>query len=223
MDAYALLTETLGFDEDIYTEFKEYEAMADKHNYIRNFDAGSGIQDTAKTLAVYSAFTEGLALFSSFAMLLNFQRFGKMKNMGVVVEWSIKDETKHVEGMLKTFRTLMAENPHLWTDEFKKTLYQTAREMVEMEDAFIDLSFEMGGVEGLTAEDMKLYIRYICDRRLLQLGLKTNYGVKDNPLPWIDELLGSVVHTNFFEARSTEYSKGSVKGDFTELDFPKLS
>ena len=223
MDAYALLTETLGFDDEIYTEFKEYEAMAEKHNFVRNFEPTNSVQDIAMTLAIYSAFTEGLALFSSFAMLLNFQRFKKMKNMGIVVEWSIKDETKHVEGMLKVFRTLMAENPHLWTDDFQKTFYDTAREMVEMEDAFIDLAFEMGGIEGLTCDDMKKYIRYICDRRLLQLGLKTNYGVKDNPLPWIDELLGTVVHTNFFEARSTEYSKGGVKGSFQTLDFPKVN
>jgi len=223
MDAYSLLTDTLGFSEDIYSEFRQYEVMASKHDYIERFDPSkySGVEEVAKTIAVYSGFTEGLQLFSSFAMLLNFQRFGKMKNMGVVVEWSIKDETKHIEGMTKVFRTMIAENPEVWTDEFKLHLYTIARNMVELEDNFIDMAFEKGGIEGLTPEEMKDYIRYIADRRLMQLGLKANWFV-DNPLPWIDQLLSSVVHTNFFEARSTEYTKGGVKGDFSLLQFPKI-
>ncbi len=223
IDAYSLLTDTLGFSEDIYSEFKDYPVMANKHDYIKRFNPNVwSPKDVAKTLAVYSGFTEGLQLFSSFAMLLNFQRFGKMKNMGVVVEWSIKDETKHIEGMTTVFRTLIAENPKLWTDDFKLELYEIAREMVELEDAFIDMCFSKGSIEGITSSEMKQYIRYIADRRLMQLGLKANWQVESNPLPWIDELLGSVVHTNFFEARSTEYSKGGVKGDFKTLTFPKI-
>jgi len=223
IDAYSLLTDTLGFSEDIYSEFRDYPVMARKHDYIGKFNPSKWHPtDVAKTLAVYSGFTEGLQLFSSFAMLLNFQRFGKMKNMGVVVEWSIKDETKHIEGMTTVFRTLIKENPKLWTDDFKLELYTIAREMVELEDAFIDMCFSKGSIEGITSSEMKQYIRYIADRRLMQLGLKANWEVESNPLPWIDELLGSVVHTNFFEARSTEYSKGGVKGDFKTLTFPKI-
>ncbi len=127
-------------------------------------------------------------------------------------EISVTGNTLHVEGMLKVFRTLVEENPKVWTDEFKKEIYEIAREMVKMEDAFIDLCFENGGVEGLTPEEVKKYIRYIADRRLLQLGLKTNWKVKDNPLPWLDWVLGGVEHQNFFEGRSTEYSKGTVEG-----------
>ncbi len=223
IDAYSLLTDTLGFSEDIYSEFKDYPVMSNKHDYIGRFNPDKySPQEVAKTVAVYSGFTEGLHLFSSFAMLLNFQRFGKMKNMGVVVEWSIKDETKHIEGMTQVFRTLIQENPELWTDDFKLELYVIARDMVQLEDDFIDLAFDQGGIQGLTKEEMKQYIRYIADRRLMQLGLKANWKIETNPLPWIDELLGSVVHTNFFEARSTEYSKGGVKGDFSSLDFPKI-
>ena len=84
--------------------------------------------------------------------------------------------------------------------------------MVELEDKFIDLAFGMGGIRGLSADEVKKYIRYIADRRLLQLSLKPNYKVKDNPLGWLDWVLNGVEHANFFENRATEYNKGTLTG-----------
>jgi ribonucleoside-diphosphate reductase beta chain len=135
-----------------------------------------------------------------------------MKGMCQIVTWSIRDETHHVEGMIKLFHQLIKENPEVWTEKFKADIYQTARDMVDLEDRFIDLAFNMGGIRGLKAEDVKKYIRYIADRRLLQLSLKPNYKVKDNPLSWLDWVINGVEHTNFFENRATEYSKGSMTG-----------
>lgn len=233
MDAYALLLDTVGIPELEYQAFFKYKELADKHSYIEevlepvldeekvdiesrttwNEESELGAKRRiAKSLAVYSAFTEGLQLFSSFAILLNFQRFNKMKGMGQIVTWSIRDESLHVEYMIKLFRTYVKENRKIWTDDFKKELYDICRTMVELEDAFIDFAFEMGGIEGLTSDEVKTYIRYIADRRLLQLGLKTNYGVKKNPLPWLESLLGNTEHANFFETRSTEYSKALIEG-----------
>ena len=88
--------------------------------------------------------------------------------------------------------------------------------MVELEDKFIDLAFSMGGIRGLKADEVKQYIRYIADRRLLQLSLKPNYGVKENPLSWLDWVLNGVEHANFFENRATEYNKGTVTGSLWE-------
>jgi ribonucleoside-diphosphate reductase beta chain len=172
----------------------------------------SKIEKLALDLAVFSAFGEGMQLFSSFAILLSFKRRNLMKGMSTIIEWSLRDETHHVESMIKLFHTLIKENPKVWTDELKKDIYDTAREMVELEDRFIDLAFEMGPVAGITAEETKQYIRFIADRRLLQLGLKPNYGQKDNPFEWLDEMMAAVTHTNFFEGRATEYSKGGVVG-----------
>lgn len=224
--AYSLLLDTVGMPETEYQAFADYEEMASKHDYVELFDPSNcnSIHTTeernreiARTLAVYSAFTEGLQLFSSFAILLNFQRFGKMKGMGQIVTWSIRDESLHVESMIKLFRTFIEENPSIWTDDFKKELYDICREMVTLEDRFIDLVFEQGGVEGLEPEEVKEYIRYIADRRLLQLGLKPNYGVKDNPLPWLEEILNGVEHANFFETRATEYSKAALSGSWSNV------
>jgi len=210
--SYSLLNDTIGLPDNEYKAFQEYKAMADKHDYLFN-NKGEGVEGLARELAVFSAFGEGLQLFASFIMLLNFQRFGKMKGMCQIVTWSIRDESHHVENMIKLFHSLIDENKHIWNDDFKKTLYDICRDMVMLEDKFIDLAFEQGGVEGLEPDQVKQYIRHIADRRLLQLGLKPNFAVKDNPLPWLDWILNGVEHTNFFENRATEYSKGSMTGD----------
>ena len=210
--AYSLLNDTIGTPElTNYKTFQEYKEMANKHKYLF-LDKGKGLEGLARDIACFSAFGEGLQLFASFVMLLNFQRYGRMKGMCQIVTWSIRDETHHVESMIKLFKTLVKENPKIWTEKFKKSIYQTARDMVELEDKFIDLAFEMGGIRGLKAEEVKEYIRYIADRRLLQLSLKPNYGVKHNPLGWLDWVLNGVEHANFFENRATEYNKGTVTG-----------
>jgi ribonucleoside-diphosphate reductase beta chain len=217
--AYSLLLDTVGMPEAEYKAFAEYEAMADKHEYIDNVKVTKGDKRSiAKALAVYSGFTEGLQLFSSFIVLLNFPRFGKMKGMGQIITYSIRDESLHVEAMTKLFREFIKENIEIWTDDFKKEIYQACRDMVELEDRFLDLVFEMGDIEGLTKEEVLQYIRYIADRRLLQLGLKPNYGVKDNPLLWLDDVLG-VEHQNFFEGRATAYMKAGLRGDVDKVMF----
>lgn len=215
MAAYAYLLDTVGMPEVEYSAFNKYAAMKEKMEYLSQFNMDNP-REIAKSLAVFSAFTEGLQLFASFAMLMNFPRFNKMKGMGQIVTWSIRDESLHVESMIKLFRTFIAENIEIWDDEFKKEIYDICRAMVEHEDAFIDLAFEMGGVEGMSADDIKQYIRFIADRRLLQLGLKPNYGVKENPLVWLDEILNAPEFANFFEQRVTEYSRAVTKGSWDD-------
>jgi ribonucleoside-diphosphate reductase beta chain len=229
--AYSLLLDTVGMPEVEYKAFAEYEAMADKHEYINAVElpekaaTSSKVGDRraiAKALAIYSGFTEGLQLFSSFIILLNFPRFGKMKGMGQIITYSIRDESLHVEAMTKLFREFIQENIDIWTDPFKKEIYKACRQMVDLEDRFLDLVFEQGDITGLTKEEMKQYIRYIADRRLLQLGLKPNYGVKDNPLNWLDDVLG-VEHQNFFEGRATTYMKAGLRGDVGKVRFASVA
>ena len=221
--AYSLLLDTVGMPEVEYKAFAEYEAMADKHEYINAVKVSKGDRKSiAKALAIYSGFTEGLQLFSSFIILLNFPRFGKMKGMGQIITYSIRDESMHVEAMTKLFREFIQENIQLWTDDFKAEIYQACRDMVELEDRFLDLVFEQGDIPGLTKGEMQKYIRYIADRRLLQLGLKTNYNVKDNPLNWLDDVLG-VEHQNFFEGRATTYMKAGLRGDVGKVSFGKVA
>jgi len=216
--AYSHLIETLGMPDTTYSEFLAYQEMKDKHDYVLDLSTQSGDRATTAThIAVFSAFTEGMQLFSSFIMLLNFPRHGKMKGMGQIITWSIVDETQHAESMIKLFRTYIEENKDIWNDDLKSRIYSIAEKMVELEDNFIDLAFKMGKMEGLSAEDVKLYIRYIADRRLISLGLKGIFKVKKNPLPWVEEMINAPTHTNFFENRATDYAKGALSGDWVDV------
>jgi len=216
--AYSHLIETLGMPESTYSEFAEYEEMQNKHDYIMDISSKNGTKEsTATHIAVFSAFTEGMQLFSSFIMLLNFPRHGKMAGMGQIITWSIVDETQHAESMIKLFKTYIQENREIWNDDLKSKIYNIARKMVELEDKFIDLAFKMGPMDDLTADDVKKYIRYICDRRLISLGLKGHYKVKRNPLLWVEEMINAPTHTNFFENRATDYAKGALKGKWDDV------
>ena len=213
--AYALLLETIGMPDAEFTAFLRYKEMKDKYDYMQQFGVETK-KDIATTLAVFGAFTEGLQLFASFAILLNFPRFNKMKGMGQIISWSVRDESLHTNSIIKLFRTFIEENPELWTEEFQRELYVACSTIVDHEDAFIDLAFEIEGVQGLTAPEVKDYIRWTADRRLLQLGLQPMYRIEKNPLPWLDAMLNGVEHANFFENRATEYSKASTQGSWED-------
>ncbi len=215
-EAYSLLLETLGKSDNMYQEFFEIQAMSEKHEYLTDFNMKNP-HEIAKTMAVYSGFTEGVQLFSSFAILLNYPRHNLMKGMGQIVTWSIRDESLHVEGLSKLFRTFIAENPEIWNDKLKYEIYCAAERVVELEDKFIDVCFDKANIPDLTAEEVKEYIRYIADRRLLGLGMKNIFHSDENPLPWIDMQVNAVEHTNFFENRATEYAKASTQGNWQDI------
>jgi ribonucleoside-diphosphate reductase beta chain len=210
--AYALLLETIGMPESEFAAFLDYQAMRDKHSYMHTFGVETHA-DIARTLAMFGGFTEGLQLFASFAMLMNFPRFNKMKGMGQIISWSIRDESLHCEGMIKLFHAFNKETRCV-TRAVADDIVDCCKTVVGMEDKFIDLAFEMGPVKGMTPDDIKAYIRFIADWRLRQLELPEVYGVKDNPLPWLQPLISGVEHANFFEARATEYSKAATRGQW---------
>jgi len=214
--AYALLLETIGMPESEFGAFMEYEALRAKHDYMGKFGVETNA-DIARTLAMFGGFTEGLQLFASFAMLMNFPRFNKMKGMGQIVSWSVRDESLHCEGIIKLYHAFNAETGAV-TPEVAADIVECCKTVVEMEDRFIDLAFEMGPVQGMTAADIKAYIRFIADWRLRQLHLPEAYGVKENPLPWLQSMLSGVEHANFFEARATEYSKAATRGQWHGSD-----
>jgi len=222
IDAYSQLIETVGMPESTYEDFAKISEMADKHDYVTAMHF-ENTYDRLLGLAVYSAFTEGMMLFSSFAILMNFERHNKMKGMANIVRWSIKDETLHVDGMTRLFKELhneyngewqsayIQDRPHGSPNRLKQDIERIAIDMVNLEDAFIDLCFEHGDIEGLTADDIKQYIRYICNRRWNQLGYSGEvFEGATNPLKWLDWVINGKEHANFFESRPTEYSKGTV-------------
>lgn len=227
IDAYALLLKTLGMPKAEFAAFRDYDEMRNKADYMHTFGVGT-VGDVARTLAMFGAFTEGMALFASFAMLLNFPRHNKMNGMGQIVSWSVRDESLHCEGIVKLFHTWNRETGAL-TKSVRDDILDVAETMVVLEEAFVDLAFGIGDIEGMAADDIKSYVRYIADWRLTQLGLPTRFGyfrrtddgyeqMQPHPLPWLVEILNGVEHANFFEQRATEYSKAASQGSWDGAD-----
>ena len=214
--AYSHLLDTVGMPETEYLAFSQYAEMRDKCEFMQKWGSSTPEQ-IARTLAVFGAFTEGLQLFASFAMLLNFPRFNKMKGMGQIITWSLRDETLHTNSIIRLFHTFVGENPSLDRKALELELTEACRQIVALEDAFIDLAFTMGGVEGMKADDIKYYIRYTADLRLDQLKISPIYNIAEHPLPWLSELLSGNEHTNFFENRATEYARAASIGDWQEV------
>ncbi len=223
IDAYALLLKTLGMPKAEFEAFRDYREMRDKADYMHSFGVGT-VADVARTLAMFGAFTEGMSLFASFAMLLNFPRHNKMNGMGQIVSWSVRDESLHCEGIIRLFHEWDHETGAV-TKAVRDDIADVAKTMVGLEEGFVDLAFGLGNIEGMKAEEIKSYVRYVADWRLTQLKLTPMFGyfaseesgyrqVRPHPLPWLIEILNGVEHANFFEQRSTEYSKGATKGSW---------
>lgn len=212
--AYAHLIETIGMPDSEYRAFMDIAAMRDKHEHGKAFSVETP-EDTLVTMANFGGFTEGLQLFATFAMLLSFPRRGLMKGMGQIVTWSVRDETLHCDGIIRLFHTFAKETGAL-DQRVRERIAACCERVVQLEDAFIDATFETGGIEGLAPQDVKRYIRFVADYRLGQLAQKPMYGIKEHPLPWLPGILNGVEHANFFETRATEYSKGATRGTWDE-------
>ncbi len=213
--AYALLNDTLGLAVKEYSAFLEFDEMREKIEFMTKAPEGLGrITNLAFELA-RSVCNEGMSLFSAFVMLLNFQRTGKMRGMCEIVEWSIRDETTHVNGMTQLFHQYCKEHPRVVTDKLKSFIYTNYEKAVELEDSLIDLVYNHNGaINDLSSEDIKAYVRYLADRRLLQLGLKPIFEQKTNPLTWLDWVISGDSFKNFFEGQVTDYSASGLAGEW---------
>ena len=211
--SYALLNDTLGLHESEYSSFLQYEEMAAKIDFM--LQPPQKIEEESVRIAyelARSVCNEGMSLFSAFVMLLNYQRQGKMKGMCEIVEWSLRDETKHVEGMTRLFHEYCKENPQVITDDLKGYIYSNYEQAVHLEDALVDLVYTQEDIADLSATQIKTYVRYLADRRLLQLGLKPIFGQKKNPLLWLDWVVSGDSFKNFFEGTVTDYNASGMVG-----------
>ena len=207
-NAYAHLNNSLGLGESSYSEFLEIAEMAEKHDYMLE-----QVEDIKLYLAK-QILVEGVSLFASFVILFNFSRFGKMKNMCDIVRWSMKDESMHVIGNAEILKIYLKETGQSLDEE---AVRETALRLVELEDAFIDRAYELGEVRGLPKDDVKKYIRYVTNYRLWQIGLTSPlFDIEENPIPWVNDIMGGQAFTNFFEREVTDYSKNNMSGEMTQ-------
>jgi len=223
-EAYSLLNETLGLEN--FAEFLEDEStMAKIENLMLvrdSFDGEKDLHEIAKSLAIFSAFTEGVNLFSSFAVLLSFKLRNKLKGVGQIVEWSIRDESMHSEAGCWLFRTLLSENPHLKTKELEAAINEAALLSLKLELDFIDKVYELGDLEGCSKYDLQNFIKNRVNTKLGDLGynpIVTNIDMTAvERMKWFDALSAGKQHTDFFANRVTNYSKGHMMFDESIFD-----
>lgn len=222
-EAYSLLNEELGLDD--FSEFLEDETtMAKIENLMNvrdNMDGTPDWTERAKSLAIFSAFTEGVNLFSSFAVLLSFKLRNLLKGVGQIVEWSIRDESLHSNAGCWMFRELMKENPELNTPELKEDIRQAALLSLKLELDFIDKVYEMGDLEGCSKYDLVSFIKHRTNTKMADLGYEPVVNDIDmdsiQRMKWFDSLSAGKQHTDFFANRVTNYSKGAQKWDANAL------
>ena len=222
-EAYSLLNEELGLDD--FSEFLEDEATMAKIQALMDvrdsFDGEIDWNERAKSLAIFSAFTEGVNLFSSFAILLSFKLRNLLKGVGQIVEWSIRDESLHSEAGCWLFRQLLIEKPELNTPELKEAIKQAALLSLKLELDFIDKVYEMGDLDGCSKYDLVSFIKYRVNTKMQDLGYEPVVnGIDDasiKRMKWFDSLSAGKQHTDFFANRVTNYSKGVQNWDANDL------
>ena len=213
-EAYARLNEELGLDD--FKAFMEDETSKAKIERLIEIP-GDTIEEQAISLAIFSAFTEGVNLFSSFAILMSFQLRNLMKGTGQVVEWSVRDESLHSKAGCWLFRTLLQEQPHLDTPELRDQIIEACQLSVQLEFDFIEKAFEMGDVEGLTKEQLKAFIKARANEKLIELGYNAIYNDIDpnllKQIEWFGHLTSGKTHQDFFAGRVTAYAKSTADWD----------
>lgn len=165
----------------------------------------------AKTIFGITQIMEGTQFFGLFLPILHLQREGKMPGMGQMFRYTMRDESNHIELGRKLFLALLEENPDILTPTFKEELIQFMRDGIESEVAFVDDLLPQP-IAGLSPDEIKRFVRYNANRRLMALGwepIDDGKGkfVMDNPFPWSAEAIYLKKNENFFETTVTEYGK----------------
>ena len=215
-EAYARLNEELGLDD--FEAFMEDESSKAKIDRLLE-TPGDNIAEQALSLAIFSAFTEGVNLFSSFAILMSFQLRNLMKGTGQIVEWSVRDESLHSRAGCWLFNKLLEEQPELNTSEMRDNVIEACNISVKLEFDFIDKAFEMGAVEGLNVDQLKNFIKARANEKMIELGYNAIYNDIDpnllKQMEWFGHLTSGKTHQDFFAGRVTNYSKSAA--DWSDL------
>ena len=225
--AYSYLNETLGLED--FEAFLHEPATSDKFELLMSTGGDYTHEDLAKdpkarkevarSLAIFSAFAEGVSLYSSFAVLYSFQMRNLLKGIGQQMKWSVRDESLHSRMGCQLFNHMCEEYPELRL-ESKDEIYEAARLIVELEEKFIDKMFEMGDLENLKASDLKEFIKQRANEKLKELGYDEIFVVNQEQasnLEWFYHLTGGHTHTDFFAIRSTDYSKAGEDDNWDDI------
>jgi ribonucleoside-diphosphate reductase beta chain len=224
--AYSYLNETLGLDDfkgfmhepTIANKFEFLLSTANDYTHVDLAESSDARRDAAKSLAIFSAFAEGVSLYSSFAVLYSFQMRNYLKGIGQQMKWSVRDESLHSKMGCQLFRHMCEEYPEL-KESVQVQVEEAAQLMVEMEINFINKMFEMGDLENLKADDLKEFIKKRANEKLNELGYESIFHYNEDSaseLDWFYHLTGGHTHTDFFAIRPTDYAKAGENEDWDE-------
>jgi len=217
--AYSYLNETLKLED--YEAFLHEPATAERFDNLVAYSGKSPV-GIAKSLAVFSAFAEGVSLYSAFAVLYSFQLRNLLKGIGQQMKWSVRDESLHSKMGCQLFRHMCEEDKDL-LPQCREDIIKAAETMVKLEESYIDKMFEMGDIEGIKAHDLKQFIKKRTNEKLVELGyidLESYFAYEKDAasnLDWFYHLTGGVTHTDFFAIRPTDYSKAGEGEDFEDI------
>lgn len=217
--AYSYLNETLGLED--FEAFLQDKATMDRFENLVAYEGNDTI-GIGKSLAIFSAFAEGVSLYSAFAVLYSFQLRNMLKGIGQQMKWSVRDESLHSKMGCQLFRHMCDEEPNLLED-CRNDVLEAAKAMLKAEENYIDKMFELGDIENLKAYDLKQFIRKRLNEKLAELGyidLGQYFAFDESAagnLDWFYHLTGGHTHTDFFAVRPTDYSKAGEGEDFEDI------
>ena len=221
--AYSYLNETLGLED--YEAFLHEPATAARFDNLVSYDGNDPV-GIGKSLATFSAFAEGVSLYSAFAVLYSFQMRNLLKGIGQQMKWSVRDESLHSKMGCQLFRQMCSQIPGL-KEECEPHIFEAALTMHNAEVTYINKIFEMGDIENLTKYDLTHFIKKRLGDKLAELGYTskkykqwdfTFYDPKCiKNMSWFDHLTGGHTHTDFFAVRPTDYSKANEGEDFEDI------
>ncbi|MBU2721763.1 ribonucleotide-diphosphate reductase subunit beta, partial [Acidithiobacillus ferridurans] len=219
--AYQYIVESIGLDEgEIFNMYHEVPSVRNKDQFLMpfidiladpHFKTGTleNDQKLLRSLIVFAAIMEGTFFYVGFSQILAMGRQNKMVGAAEQYQYILRDESMHCNFGIDMANQIKVENPQLWTEAFQQEIIDLIRRGVELECAYADDTMPRG-VLGLNAPVFREYVKYIGNRRLVQLGLPQQYPGVQNPFPWMSEMMDLKKEKNFFETRVTEYQTGGA-------------
>ena len=219
--AYQYIVESLGLDEgEVFNAYHEIPSIRKKDEFLipfiqvltnPHFTTGTleADQDLLKSLIVFACIMEGLFFYVGFVQILALGRQNKMTGSAEQYQYILRDESMHCNFGIDLINTIKLENPSLWTDKLKQEVTQLFNQGVALEYSYAEDTMPRG-ILGLNANMFKEYLRFICNRRMQQIGLEELFPGTINPFPWMSEMIDLKKEKNFFETRVTEYQTGGA-------------
>jgi ribonucleoside-diphosphate reductase beta chain len=219
--AYQYCIESLAMDEgEIFNMYHEIPSVAKKASWglkytqtlsDPKFQTGTqeADQDLLKNLIAFYCCLEGIFFYCGFTQILSMGRRNKMTGTSEQFQYILRDESMHLNFGIDMINQIKLENPELWNKEMREQATQMILQATQLEIEYARDTMPRG-VLGMNAAMMEEYLKFIANRRLVQIGLTEQFNGVANPFPWMSEIMDLRKEKNFFETRVIEYQTGGA-------------